>query len=193
AQCEITAKADIMLLLDGSWSIGRVNFRHIRSFIAKVVNVFNIGPDRVQIGLTQYSGDPKTEWHLETHQTKHSLMHAIANLPYKGGNTMTGRALNHILDRNFKPNVGIRENSKRIVILITDGKSQDDIEDPSQKMKNTGIEIYAIGVKNADKDQLMSIASDPIESHLFIVDDFWQLLDFVDDLTIKICESVNDL
>lgn len=41
-------------------------------------------------GLAQYSGDPKTEWHLNAHATRESLMEAVANLPYKGGNTMTG-------------------------------------------------------------------------------------------------------
>lgn len=50
--------------------------------------------------LAQYSGDPKTEWHLNAHPTRESLLAAIANLPYKGGNTMTGDAaaassLNH--------------------------------------------------------------------------------------------------
>jgi len=44
----------------------------------------------VSAGLAQYSGDPKTEWHLNSHPTKASLLDAIANLPYKGGNTMTG-------------------------------------------------------------------------------------------------------
>lgn len=44
----------------------------------------------VSAGLAQYSGDPKTEWHLNAHPTKESLLNAIANLPYKGGNTMTG-------------------------------------------------------------------------------------------------------
>lgn len=42
------------------------------------------------VGLAQYSGDPKTEWHLNAHPNKASLLDAIANLPYKGGNTMTG-------------------------------------------------------------------------------------------------------
>lgn len=46
----------------------------------------------VPAGLAQYSGDPKTEWHLNAHPTKESLLNAVANLPYKGGNTMTGDA-----------------------------------------------------------------------------------------------------
>lgn len=44
-------------------------------------------------GLAQYSGDPKTEWHLNAHATRQSLQDAVANLPYKGGNTMTGTEL----------------------------------------------------------------------------------------------------
>lgn len=51
-QCKTTAKADIMLLVDGSWSIGRMNFKTIRNFIARMVSVFDIGPDKVQIGNT---------------------------------------------------------------------------------------------------------------------------------------------
>lgn len=49
-QCKTSAKADIVLLVDGSWSIGRINFKTIRNFIARMVSVFDIGPDRVQIG-----------------------------------------------------------------------------------------------------------------------------------------------
>lgn len=44
----------------------------------------------VSSGLAQYSGDPKTEWHLDAHRTRESLLEAVSNLPYKGGNTLTG-------------------------------------------------------------------------------------------------------
>ncbi|XP_049916739.1 collagen alpha-1(XII) chain-like [Epinephelus moara] len=145
AHCETTAKADIVLLVDDSGSIGLQNYRLIRSFLARLVSVFNIGPDRVQIGLVQYNDDPKTEWHLNTHQTKYSLLMNTYNLPYKGGGTNTGRALDYILHKNFKSNVGMRADSQKIAVLITDGESQDDIFLPSQNLKDAGIEVYAIG------------------------------------------------
>ncbi|KAI5616691.1 collagen alpha-1(XII) chain isoform X1 [Silurus asotus] len=188
--CKTTAQADIVLLVDGSWSIGRLNFKTIRSFISRMVGVFDIGPDRVQIGLAQYSGDPKTEWHLNAHKTKESLMEAVASLPYKGGNTMTGLALNYILQNNFKANVGMRPNSRKIGVLVTDGKSQDDIIANSQNLRDSGIELYAIGVKNADENELRSIASDPDEIHMYNVMDFSFLFDIVDDLTNNLCSSV---
>uniref|UniRef100_A0A3Q3X4W8 Uncharacterized protein n=1 Tax=Mola mola TaxID=94237 RepID=A0A3Q3X4W8_MOLML len=190
AQCKTSAKADIVLLVDGSWSIGRLNFKTIRTFIARMIMVFDVSPDKVQIGLAQYSGDPKTEWHLNAHTTKVSLLEAIANLPYKGGNTMTGMALNYILQNNFKADVGMRPDSRKIGVLITDGKSQDEIVFTSQNLRDSGIELYAIGVKNADENELRSIASDPDEIHMYNVDDFRFLLDIVDDLTVNLCNSV---
>ncbi|ROL43009.1 Collagen alpha-1(XII) chain [Anabarilius grahami] len=232
AQCKTTAKADIVLLVDGSWSIGRLNFKTIRAFIGRMVGVFDISPDRVQIGkyvegifmhldfrcglyagllmelltgtftlsfimacasltgLAQYSGDPKTEWHLNAHATRDSLMEAVANLPYKGGNTMTGMALNYILQNNFKPNVGMRPDSRKIGVLVTDGKSQDEIIVNSQNLRDSGIELYAVGVKNADENELRSIASDPDEIHMYNVNDFSFLMDIVDDLTVNLCNSV---
>uniref|UniRef100_A0AAR2LT43 Collagen alpha-1(XII) chain n=1 Tax=Pygocentrus nattereri TaxID=42514 RepID=A0AAR2LT43_PYGNA len=188
--CKTTAQADIVLLVDGSWSIGRLNFKTIRAFIARMVGVFDIGPDRVQIGLAQYSGDPKTEWHLNAHKTRESLLEAVANLPYKGGNTLTGLALNYILQNNFKTNVGMRPNSRKIGVLVTDGKSQDDVIANSQNLREQGIELYAIGVKNADENELRSIATDPDDIHMYNVADFSFLLDIVDELTDNLCKSV---
>ncbi|KAK7142863.1 hypothetical protein R3I94_012270 [Phoxinus phoxinus] len=188
--CKTTAQADIVLLVDGSWSIGRLNFKTIRAFIGRMVGVFDIGPDRVQIGLAQYSGDPKTMWHLNAHKTRQELLEAVGNLPYKGGNTLTGLALNYILQNNFRPNVGMRPNSRKIGVLVTDGKSQDDILVNSQNLRDEGIELYAIGVKNADENELRSIATDPDDIHMYNVADFSFLLDIVDDLTNNLCNSV---
>lgn len=49
-QCEATDKADIVLLVDGSSSISSPEFKMIQSVLTLLVSLFNIGPDRVQIG-----------------------------------------------------------------------------------------------------------------------------------------------
>lgn len=56
-----------------------------------------------------------------------------------------GLALNFILQNNFKAEVGMRPRSRKIGVLITDGKSQDDIVTPSKRIRDQGIELYAIG------------------------------------------------
>lgn len=46
-ECFIRVEVDIVLLVDGLWSIGWVNFRIVRSFIFCIVEVFDIGFKRV--------------------------------------------------------------------------------------------------------------------------------------------------
>ncbi len=58
---------------------------------------------------------------------------------------IAGLALNYLLQNNFKENVGMRPTSRKIGVLITDGKSQDDVIVNSQNLRDQGIELYAIG------------------------------------------------
>lgn len=45
----------------------------------------------------------------------------------------------------MKPEAGARLEAEKLVILLTDGKSQDDANLAAQTLKNLGIEILAIG------------------------------------------------
>lgn len=54
-------------------------------------------------------------------------------------------ALNYILENNFKENAGLRPNAKKIAVLITDGKSQDDVHLNAETLRDQNIELYAVG------------------------------------------------
>ncbi|XP_060742438.1 collagen alpha-1(XIV) chain-like isoform X2 [Tachysurus vachellii] len=191
--CKTPAIADIVILVDGSWSIGRFNFRLVRTFLENLVTAFSISSDQTRIGLAQYSGDPRIEWHLNTHSTKEDVINAVKNLPYKGGNTLTGLALMYILENSFKPESGSRTDVPKIGILITDGKSQDDVIGPAQSLRDAGIELFAIGVKNADENELRMIASPPEETHVYNVADFNFMSSIVEGLTRTVCQRVDYL
>ncbi|XP_072317831.1 collagen alpha-1(XIV) chain-like, partial [Eucyclogobius newberryi] len=191
--CKTPAIADIVILVDGSWSIGRINFRLVRTFLENLVKAFSLDMDRTRIGLAQYSGDPRIEWHLNAHSSKAAVIEAVKNLPYKGGNTLTGLALTFILENSFKPESGSRPGVPKIGILITDGKSQDDVIPPAQSLKEAGIELFAIGVKNADEAELKGIASPPLDTHVYNVADFSVMSDIVEGLTRTVCDRVEHL
>ena len=57
----------------------------------------------------------------------------------------TGTALIDIRYLFFQPDKGMRSDSQKILILITDGKSWDDVSLPSQHLREDDIEIYTIG------------------------------------------------
>lgn len=56
-----------------------------------------------------------------------------------------GLALTYILENCFKPESGSRVGIPKIGILITDGKSQDDVIPPAESLRNAGVELFAIG------------------------------------------------
>ncbi|XP_061572452.1 collagen alpha-1(XIV) chain [Cololabis saira] len=188
--CHTGAMADIVILVDGSWSIGRVNFRLVRMFLENLVNAFDVGIDKTRIGLAQYSGDPRIEWNLNSFSNKDAVIDAVKNLPYKGGNTLTGLALTFILENSFKAESGSRIGVPKIGILITDGKSQDDVIPPADRLRKAGVELFAIGVKNADENELRSIASQPDDTHVFNVADFSIMSSILEGLTRTVCEQV---
>ncbi|XP_029520281.1 collagen alpha-1(XX) chain isoform X1 [Oncorhynchus nerka] len=191
-ECDTTAAADVVMLVDGSWSIGRTNFRRVRDFLEGLVTPFHIGPDRVQIALSQYSGDPRTEWQLNNFTTKEQLLEAVRNFRYKGGNTFTGQALLHVLEENLRHESGARPDTPRILILLTDGKSQDDAIAAANRLKNTGVEIIAVGVKNADESELRQVASEPLEINVYNVNDFPLLSKLVDRLVHILCGKIEE-
>uniref|UniRef100_A0A674BI44 Collagen type XIV alpha 1 chain n=1 Tax=Salmo trutta TaxID=8032 RepID=A0A674BI44_SALTR len=191
--CKTPAIADIVILVDGSWSIGRINFRLVRMFLENLVSAFHVEFDKTRIGLAQYSGDPRIEWHLNTFTTKEAVIDAVKNLPYKGGNTLTGLALTYILENSYKPESGSRAGVPKIGILITDGKSQDDVKPPAKRLREAGIELFAIGVKNADEKELKAIGSPPEETHVYNVADFSVMTSIVEGLTRTVCDRVEQL
>ncbi|CAI5646613.1 unnamed protein product [Oreochromis niloticus] len=191
-ECASDAAADIVLLVDGSWSIGRLNFRRVRDFLEGLVTPFHIGPNHIQIGLTQYSGDPRTEWHLNNFTTKEQLLEAVRNFRYKGGNTFTGQALLHVMEENMRSSAGARSDTPFFLVLLTDGKSQDDAIAAANRLKNAGIEIIAVGVKNADEAELRQVASEPVDLNVYNVNDFPLLSKLVARLVHILCGRIEE-
>uniref|UniRef100_A0A6I8NKN3 Collagen alpha-1(XX) chain n=1 Tax=Ornithorhynchus anatinus TaxID=9258 RepID=A0A6I8NKN3_ORNAN len=191
-QCNSSAPVDIIFLVDGSWSIGRSNFRLVREFLASLISPFNIARDKISIGLSQYSGDPRTEWDLNKFASKDKVLEAVRNLRYKGGNTFTGLALTHVLEQNLKLEAGPRPEADKIVILLTDGKSQDEANAAAQALKDLGISIFAIGVKNADEAELRQVASHPLDITVHNVLDFPLLSSLADPLSRILCKKIKE-
>ncbi|KAM7404239.1 hypothetical protein PAMP_011606 [Pampus punctatissimus] len=191
-ECNSDAAADIVLLVDGSWSIGRTNFRRVRDFLEGLMTPFHIGPNHIQIGLTQYSGDPRTEWQLNNFTTKDQLLEAVRNFRYKGGNTFTGQALLHVMEENMRAEAGARSDTPFFLVLLTDGKSQDDAIAAANRLKNAGVEIIAVGVKNADEAELRQVASEPVDLNVYNVNDFPLLSKLVSRLVHILCGRIED-
>ncbi|KAA0718317.1 Collagen alpha-6(VI) chain [Triplophysa tibetana] len=197
AVCMQEAVADIVFLVDGSSSIRLENFQTIREFLSSLVSIFEVAPDKVRFGLVQYSDTPRTEFLLNAYQNKEDILNYIKNLSYKTGGTLTGSphtglGLEFLLNHHFVPKAGSRtqDNVPQIAIVITDGNSQDEVELHAQKLRERGIKLYAIGIKDADETLLRQIANRPYDQHVYSVSDFAALQGISQSVIHELCTTL---
>ncbi|KAF7632829.1 hypothetical protein Mgra_00007760 [Meloidogyne graminicola] len=171
-------KTDLMFLVDGSGSIGSAVFRNeVLRFISDFVELFDIGQENTRVGLIQYSDQIRHEFDLNQYSDKHSLLQAIAQTQYLTGLTRTGAAIQHMVQEGFAQRRGARPPSNdvsRVAIVITDGRSQDNVTEPAQMARGQQINTFAIGVTDhVLAAELESIAGS--QQRWFYVDRFKDL------------------
>ncbi|XP_053456555.1 collagen alpha-6(VI) chain [Nycticebus coucang] len=177
-------KADIMFLVDSSGSIGLENFSKMKTFMKNLVSKSQIGADRVQIGVVQFSDVNKEEFQLNRFMSQSDISNAIDQMPHIGETTLTGSALTFV-SQYFTPSKGARPNVRKFLILITDGEAHDIVKDPAVALRQKGIIIYSVGVFGSNVTQLEEISGRP--EMVFYVENFDILQHIEDDLVFGIC------
>nr|XP_010959554.1 PREDICTED: collagen alpha-4(VI) chain-like [Camelus bactrianus] len=180
--CVHIQKADIYFLIDGSSSINPDDFLEMKVFMNEVIKMFHVGPDRVQFGVVQYSDDIDTQFILSQHPSGEGLKAAIDGMQQKGGGTMTGRALGHMV-QVFADTT--RSNVPCYLIVITDGKSMDHVAEAAEALRRDRVTIYAVGVRDANTAELREMAED----RMFFVHDFDSLKAIQQEVVQDICSS----
>lgn len=63
-------------------------------------------------------------------------------------------------------------NCFQVAIVVTDGRPQDGVKDTSARARESGLDIYAIGVGRVDMTTLRQIASEPLDEHVDYVESY---------------------
>ncbi|KAJ4924911.1 hypothetical protein JOQ06_003860 [Pogonophryne albipinna] len=162
------AKADIVFLVDESSSIGANNFIKMKDFIFRVATYFPImGPQGTQIAVVHYSDEPRIEFRLNDFKDRNSVLRALRGLRYGGGNTKTGKGISYVLQELFQESLGMRQDVAHVLVLITDGRAQDNVVPPSRIARALGVSVLAVGVSNADMEELNKIAAPTSYKNIF--------------------------
>lgn len=56
-----------------------------------------------------------------------------------------GDAIDHLLRNIFTEAGGSRKGFPKVAMIITDGKSQDPVEEHARRLRNIGVEIFVLG------------------------------------------------
>lgn len=143
------------------------------------------------MAVVQYSDTPRLEIPLGKHQNSQDLIQAISSIPYLGGNTRTGRAIKFATDHVFgMPNHTSPFARNRIAVVLTDGRSQDDVEDAAMEARAQNIVLFAVGVGNEiTRAELVSVANKPASTYVLHVEDYNSISSIWDLMEQKLCEG----
>uniref|UniRef100_A0A3Q0T7H2 VWFA domain-containing protein n=1 Tax=Amphilophus citrinellus TaxID=61819 RepID=A0A3Q0T7H2_AMPCI len=183
----LTTLSDIFFLMDDSGSIESNDFSDMQKFIIEFLRTFRIGPQHVRMGLVKYSDSPSLQFDLTEHSDAKKMEKAVERIHHQGGGTQTGRALSSMIEhfKNAKNSRGYKVSE--YLIVITDGKSQDEVRIPAEELRALGVITYAIGVKDSNDIQLNEIAGNP--NRKFFVSDFDTLKSIKNRIMREICSE----
>uniref|UniRef100_A0A915PRP0 Uncharacterized protein n=1 Tax=Setaria digitata TaxID=48799 RepID=A0A915PRP0_9BILA len=154
---------DLVFLLDGSGSIGLDTFQQeVLRFVKDFIELFDVSPEQTRVAVIQYSDVIRHEFDLNQYYSAQQMKQAIDRIEYLTGLTRTGAAITHITNEAFSELRGARPLNSgvpRIVIVITDGRSQDNVLIPVENAKKMQIQLFAVGVTNHALDSELEMIS----------------------------------
>ncbi|XP_075684282.1 uncharacterized protein LOC142652516 [Rhinoderma darwinii] len=185
-----TAVNDLVFIVDGSWSVGYVNFDTAKSWLINITGSFDVGPSYTQVAVVQYSDLPRLEFPLGQHRTNQQLINALKGMKYLGGNTQTGQAIKFATENVFPSSQRTNLAKNRIAIVVTDGKSQDDVVEIAAQARAQNIIMFAVGVgSEITKSELVAIANSPTTDYVLYAEDYTTIDRIKETMQQKICEE----
>ncbi|KAK6021621.1 von Willebrand factor type A domain protein, partial [Ostertagia ostertagi] len=154
-----TNRTDVLFLLDSSNSFNEHKFMHAIQLILDTVSQFrNIGPNGTQVSLVQYNSEPYLEFSLRKHNCKQWLIDDIADTDYMQGGSMLGKAVEKVSRFAFTKNRGDRPDAENVLVILTDGQSDDRIQEPVEVAKKHNLTVLVIATLEANPQYLIDLA-----------------------------------
>ncbi|XP_016092212.1 integrin alpha-E-like [Sinocyclocheilus grahami] len=163
------AGTEIAFVLDGSGSIQPDDFQRAKDFIYNVMsNVWNTCFD-CNFAIVQYGQEIRTELSLLDNENSARALLKVKEIQQLLKITKTASAIHHVLTDIFIPENGSKSNSRKIIIVLSDGKILGDpmnLTDVLNMPQMKGVTRYSIGVgggilNDAEAIQEMKEIADP--------------------------------
>lgn len=119
--------------------------------------MLDVGRNRYQIGLAQYGGQGHTEFLLNTYQSQDEMTaHIHEHFVIRGGSRRTGKALRYLHQTFFQEAAGSRflQGIPQYAVVITSGKSEDEVWDAAQTLREKGVKVMSVGIQDSDRREL---------------------------------------
>lgn len=111
------------------------------NFIRHIVSSFQTSPSKTRVAVLVYNTRAFRAFSFGQKPTLRSVLYSLGRIPYIKGGTKTGLAINTAHKFFFRG----RSTRSRVAIVLTDGKSQDDVSRPARNLRKAGVRIIAVG------------------------------------------------
>jgi len=177
--------AEIAFVVDRSGSMGSV-WSQVKTWLEALVDAYKIDGITRKGGLVAWSDsilESATVFFTEN-KSAAELKVAIENIQSPGGYTYGGKALSYTYNNLFA--VGSNPSVFREIIFISDGDSEDRLDQPAKKFHDHNIRVTAVALgNNVNIDQIKTTLCATCGDRFFINSDFNQLnsTEFLSHLT----------
>ncbi|MEJ1282873.1 sushi von Willebrand factor type A EGF and pentraxin domain containing 1 [Cricetulus griseus] len=173
---ELSGRLELVFLVDESSSVGQANFLNELKFVRKLLSDFPVVSTATRVAIVTFSSKNNVVARVDyistsrAHQHKCALLsREIPAITYRGGGTYTKGAFQQaaqILRHS-------RENSTKVIFLITDGYSNGGDPRPiAASLRDFGVEIFTFGIWQGNIRELNDMASTPKEEHCYLLHSF---------------------
>ncbi|ELU05673.1 hypothetical protein CAPTEDRAFT_217523 [Capitella teleta] len=189
-------EADVVVVLDASGSVGYDNFERMKDFTSGLVELLDIDSGRVRLGLLVFASNPQRLFQMSHFQSRAQMLPQVKQASYIRGTTNTAAAIRFVYQNMFTPAHGDRNRVQDVMILVTDGASDDKEEtlDAAREARRRGIHIFVVAVGNwLDVQEINAIATYPYEKNRVQLENFRSLNeDFARRMKDLVCNSADE-
>lgn len=179
-------------MVDSSESVGEGGFQEAKNFMWAVISNFEISNNDTLVGIIRFSTQANVmfDFQFSADNNIQLLKETIDNIPYSEGGTRTERALQLALTDLFSDKGGSRPEVPKILVVMTDGKSDNalGVARASMALKERHVTLVAVGIgEEVDMEELLLMAS--TAEDVIRVNTFSELKKHVGRVTDKVCDG----
>lgn len=190
---DCTKAVDMVFAIDASGSITREDFQRVVNFVRDLVARLGVENGTARVGVVAFSTTPVVQFQLNWYTQVSDMTRQISQMQYIQGSTMTADALDYVRNVMFQPENGDRPNVDNILLVITDGESNNQTAtvEAARMLRDRGdTSIISLGVGDwVITYELEGMASHPKARNMFHVDDYETLFTATDLLVSTICDG----
>jgi collagen type XII alpha len=189
-QSFLAAPLDMVFVIDGYKAVGTQPFTFLKDFAKQVMHSFIVSTQSTRVGFVQISDSGHVDFTLDRYNEMQALDTAIDGIQLKAGNRrLIGQSVMTAYTQVFQV-TGRRGLVPRVVIVVTTGKSRDNVRSVGRSLRNQKVSVIVVSVGQAvNKKQARRLATTP--KHSFVRGDISKLPTVVGSVVDRINKGLS--